>query len=38
MRVMHGENDLLVDRTVRYPRQPAPDFAAKQISARTTRL
>lgn len=38
MRVMHSENGLLVDRTLRAPRQPEPDFAAKQISARTKGL
>jgi dipeptidyl aminopeptidase/acylaminoacyl peptidase len=27
-------NDVQVDYTVRYPRQPAPDFDAKQLSAR----
>jgi len=38
LRVMHNENGVLVDRTLLAPRQPAPDFAAKQISARTTSL
>jgi hypothetical protein len=38
LRVMHSENGLLVDRTVRAPRRPAPNFAAKQISARTAGL
>lgn len=38
LRVMHNEDGLLVDRTVLAPDQPAPDFGAKQISARTTSL
>jgi Tol biopolymer transport system component len=38
MRVKHSESGVLVDRTVLAPDQPAPDFSAKQISARTTSL
>jgi hypothetical protein len=36
--VRHYENGQLIDRTVRAPEQPAPDFAALQISARVSRL
>lgn len=38
IRIRHRENGQLVDRTVRAPEQPAPDFAALQISARAPRL
>ena len=38
VRIMHGENGVLVDRTILAPDQPAPDFAARRVCARTTSL
>jgi Tol biopolymer transport system component len=38
LRVLHGENGALVDRTILSPDQPAPDFAARIISARVSSL
>ncbi len=38
VRIMHGESGVLVDRTILAPKQPAPDFAARRVCARTTSL
>lgn len=38
LRVLHGENGQLVDRTVLAPSTPAPDFNNHLISARTSAL
>ncbi len=36
LRILHNEGGVLVDRTILPPNQPAPNFAAKQISALVT--
>ena len=36
VRIMHGENGVLVDRTILAPDEPAPDFATRTVCARTT--
>jgi pectin methylesterase-like acyl-CoA thioesterase len=38
LRIMHGENGQLVDRTVLPPNSPAPNFATKTIYARVSSL
>lgn len=38
LRVLHGENGVLVDRTILSPDQPAPDFTNKVVSARVSSL
>jgi len=38
LRILHGENGVLVDRTILAPDQPAPDFATRQLCARTSSL
>ncbi len=38
LRILHSENGVLVDRTVRAPETPAPNFATRTISARVTSL
>lgn len=38
LRVLHGENGFLVDRTILAPNSPAPNFATKKISALVTSL
>jgi hypothetical protein len=38
LRIMHGENGVLVDRTILPPDSPAPDFAARRVCARTSSL
>jgi len=38
LRILHGENGVLVDRTILAPDQPAPDFARRQLCARTSSL
>ena len=38
LRILHGENGMLVDRTILAPDQPAPDFATRQLCARTASL
>jgi hypothetical protein len=38
LRVLHGENGVLVDRTVLPPDSPAPDFATRTLCARVTSL
>jgi Tol biopolymer transport system component len=38
LRVLHGEGGALVDRTVLPPDDPAPNFAARRICARTPSL
>lgn len=38
LRVLHNEGGSLIDRTVLAPGQPAPNFQALQISARTASL
>ena len=34
LRVLHGENGQLIDRTILAPEVPAPNFATREISAR----
>lgn len=38
LRILHGENGVLVDRTVLSPDSPAPDFASRMIFARVSSL
>jgi hypothetical protein len=38
LRVLHGENGVLVDRTIVAPDSPAPDFATATLCARVTSL
>ena len=38
LRILHGEDGVLVDRTILAPDQPAPDFATRQLCARTVSL
>lgn len=38
LRILHGENGQLVDRTILAPNSPAPNFATREISARVTSL
>ena len=34
LRILHGEDSQLVDRTILYPDSPAPSFSARKICAR----
>jgi len=38
LRVLHGENGILVDRTILAPDSPAADFSAKRVCARVDSL
>ncbi|HEX8707833.1 MAG TPA: PxKF domain-containing protein [Pyrinomonadaceae bacterium] len=38
LRVLHGENGVLVDRTILSPNSPSPNFDAKYICARVSSL
>jgi Tol biopolymer transport system component len=38
LRILHGEDGVLVDRTILSPDSPAPNFAAKTICARVSSL
>ena len=38
VRILHGENGQLVDRTILAPDSPAPDFPARRICARVASL
>ena len=38
LRILHGENGMLVDRTILPPDSPAPDFNSKTICARVSSL
>ncbi len=38
VRILHGENGQLVDRTILAPDGPAPDFAARTVCARVDSL
>lgn len=38
LRILHGENGVLVDRTILPPDSPAPDFATRTICARVDSL
>lgn len=38
VRILHGEGGQLVDRTIRAPDAPAPDFATRRVCARSNSL
>jgi hypothetical protein len=38
VRILHGENGQLVDRTILAPDSPAPDFASRTVCARVSSL
>ena len=38
LRILHGENGSLIDRTILAPDSPAPDFATRTICARVSSL
>src|SRR5205807_6607628 len=38
LRILHGENGVLVDRTILRPNAPAPDFASRTICANVNSL
>jgi hypothetical protein len=38
LRILHGENGVLVDRTILAPDSPAPDFASRTLYARVSSL
>ena len=38
VRILHGEDGVLVDRTVLAPDEPAPDFENRRVCARTSSL
>jgi len=38
VRILHGENGQLVDRTILAPDSPAPDFATRRVCARVNSL
>ena len=38
VRILHGENGVLVDRTIMAPGSPAPDFATRTVCARVDSL